>query len=136
MPNKTASLRTQLSYLDPDGILRTSEKLISANYQAQNVGSIDVPDAFLPATYAVPFGTIGVAATVGVIENQTGQVLEVRLNGSTPANYTIPVGGVLAWGVPGGAAVGATPITSIAVKTTATQSGDGYVNYWLFGDPT
>lgn len=136
MANKTASFTLNLSYIGPDGdAVSIPAKSASVSYQAQTHGTIDVPDATASATsYSVPFGGIGVDATGGIIENKTGQPLEVKINGAAAASQTIPDGGVFTWMNPGLTA-GSTPILAIALKTTAMQAGAGYINFHLFGDP-
>ena len=136
MSNKTAYMTFQLTYTGPDSDqVVMPQRTIAANYQAQNHGTIDVPDATASATsYSVPFGSIAADATAGLIENRTGQPLEVKINGAAAASQTIPSGGVFAWANP--VASGGTPILAISLKTTAMQSGVGYINYHLFGDPT
>lgn len=136
MSNFTASLSIQLQYTGPLGNQITVPPIaIAALYQAQNVGVIDVPDTTASATvYDVPFGTIDELTTCGVIFNQTGQPLEIKINGAAAASNTIPDGGVFPWGFPGLSA-GSIPILAIELETTAMQSGAGYVAYYLFGDP-
>ena len=136
MPNLIATLQLNLSYTGPDSDAVTMPtRSISANYQAQNHGSIDIPDTQASATvYAVPFGGITVDATCGMIENQASAPLSVKINGAAAASQTIPVGGVFSWGNP--VAAGATPILAISLTTTAIQAGAGHINYHLFGDPS
>lgn len=136
MANKTATMTFQLTYVGPDGDqVVMPQRAIQSSFQAQEHGSIDIPDATASATvYNVPFGGITVDAEAGLIENRTGQPLEVKINGAAAASQTIPSGGVFAWANP--VASGGTPILAISLKTTAMQAGVGYINYHLFGDPT
>ncbi len=126
----------QLTYVGPDGDqVVMPQRTVLSSYQAQNHGTIDVPDTTASATaYDVPFGGITVDATCGLVENRTGQELEVKINGAAAASQTLPNGGVFAWANPTDS--GGTPILAISLKTTAMQMGDGYINYHLFGDPT
>ncbi len=136
MSNKQAAMTFQLTYVGPDGDqVVMPQRTVLSSYQAQNHGTIDVPDTTASATsYSVPFGGITVDTEAGLIENRTGQPLEVKINSAASASQTIPSGGVFAWANP--TASGGTPILAISLKTTAMQMGDGYINYHLFGDPT
>jgi hypothetical protein len=56
--------------------------------------------------------------------------LDDALAADESAIFTLPDGGVLACSVPAGASG---PVTGISLFTTATQSGDGVVEYKVFG---
>lgn len=131
--SNTATLTTNLSYVGPDGnLVEMPTNSASCSYDAQNHGTIDVPDATAAATtLPVPFGAITTDATCGYIKNQTGQTLLVDINGAGNA-FGLPDGGVFPWGFPGPSS---TPILSIDLTTTAIQSGLGSIVYHLFGDP-
>ena len=92
MSNFAAALSIQLQYTGPSGNqINIPPITVSAEYQAQNVGVIDVPDATASATsYAVPFGAIDDLTTCGIILNQTGQPLELKVNGAAAASQTMP----------------------------------------------
>lgn len=139
MANKTAILKYALQYETAEGqsalVPPNGTARVQCPYQAQSVGSLDVPDTTTSATsYSIPFGSIGVAATLVVLENKTGQELAVKINGASSASHRMKDGGVLILGE--AAAPGTTPITAVSVATTATQSGAGFVAYYVFGDPT
>ncbi len=135
MPNQAAYFSLQASYVGPDGDnVVMPAKLVTVNYAAQNHGTIDIPDATASATtYNVPFGLINVDATGGMIFNNSGQPLEVKINGAAAASQTIPNGGMFCWANP--VSAGSTPILSISLRTTALQVGAGTVTYHIFGDP-
>lgn len=129
----TATLTINLSYVGPDeNLVEMPTDSVSATYDAQNHGNIDVPDATAAATtFSVPFGEITTDATCGYIKNTTGQDLLVDINGTGNA-FALPNGSTLPWGFAGPSS---TPILSIDLTTTAIQSGLGKVRYHLFGDP-
>ncbi|TXH50595.1 MAG: hypothetical protein E6Q97_20185 [Desulfurellales bacterium] len=129
----TATLTTNLSYVGPDNnLVEMPTDSVSAAYDAQNHGNIDVPDATAAATtYSVPFGAITADATCGYVKNTTGQALLVDLNGAGNA-FALPSGSTFTWGF---GSPSSTPILSIGLTTTAIQSGLGKVAYHLFGDP-
>jgi len=135
MPNHSAYFSLQCQYVGPDGDnVVMPAKLVTANYAAQNHGVMDIPDATAGATvFNVPFGLITVDATAGMIFNNSGQPLSVKINGAAAASQTIPNGGMFAWANP--VTAGATPILAISLTTTALQVGAGSVTYHLFGDP-
>ena len=135
MPNQSAYFSLQASYVGPDGDnVVMPAKLVTVNYAAQNHGTIDIPDATAAATvYNVPFGLVNVDATGGMIFNNSGQPLEVKINGAAAASQTIPNGGQFSWANPSSA--GATPVLAISLETSAIQAGAGTVTYHIFGDP-
>jgi hypothetical protein len=139
MPNKSAQLTISLSYVDADGAYVSSSQTVTSQYQAQNHGTIDVPDTTASATsYAVPMGSIGVDCTAGFVKNNTGQPLGVLVNGAMSATYDLPDGGVFCWGfpeTPGGGSAQPLPILTLSLKTTAVQAGAGSITYHTFGDP-
>jgi len=135
MSNKIATLKYSVSYTGPNGeVVSPPTQQVLAPYQAQAVGTIDVPDAESASTvHAVPFGGIGVACTLGTIENQTGQELAVKINGASTPSHHIAPGGAFVFGE--AVAPGSAPVTALSLTTTAQQSGAGFISYRLFGDP-
>lgn len=135
MPNQSAYFSLQASYVGPDGDnVVMPAKLVTVSYAAQNHGTIDVPDTTAAATvYNVPFGAITVDATAGMIFNNTGQTLKLKVNGAAAVSQTLPSGGMYAWANPSSA--GATPVLAISLETSAIQAGAGTVTYHVFGDP-
>lgn len=134
MANKTASFKTTIGFVDGDGVTRAVRKSVSVVYTSMVEGEIDVPDTTVSTTeYAIPFGSINASFVTGLlIENKTGQSLGLKINGGA-ADVTIADGAVLALGAP--AADAETPLESLSLVTTATQSGLGTIAYKLFGDP-
>lgn len=139
MPNFAATLAFKITFTNNSGFqtaLPSSDSQISvdAQYQAQNVGAVDVPNAAASGTsYVVPFGSISADARGVFIKNDTGQPLELTFNGAMAASFTLGAGGIhLVWNP---ATSGATPLLQVSCKTTAVQSGAGYITYGTFGDP-
>lgn len=134
MPNSVVSATIAFQYQAQDGSSRSVALPLSADFSAYNDGKIDVPDATASGTpFNVPFGSIGTDCRFSVVQNNTGQPLEMHLNGSVTANYTLAPGGIQVVGGP--AASGSTPILSMSLKLTALQAGAGSIGYWNFGDP-
>lgn len=141
MANRNAVMKLNVDYVSPSGSSTTWPlsgfgQKTTCPYHGQGYGSLDVPDAEVADTiHEVPFGDIA-SATAFAIVNRTSQDLNVVVNGDeeTEPLFSIPAGGFMAWGTP--LADGDLPITRLALVTTATQSGDGTIEYLVFGDPT
>jgi hypothetical protein len=135
--NLNARLGLTLSYTNEEGGTSTASPIaIASHYQSQSHGTIDVPDTqAMDTEYSIPFGTVDAGAALMIIENRTGQDLEVKVNDQNVGthHHDIPVGGVFVLGGPSPSA--AHPLLSAVVKTTAIQSGAGLVAYRVFGDP-
>jgi pimeloyl-ACP methyl ester carboxylesterase len=133
MSDELARLSLALSYPGPGGESRkVPSMLLEAPFQALNVGRIDIPDGTQAGTpIGIPFGSIGVGASLVLFKNTGNQELALRLAGATSDQCRIPIGGVFSVG---GSAPSANAITEATLLTTATQVGDGSVDYWVFGD--
>jgi hypothetical protein len=134
MADLIANLKLILSYQAPGGgTVSVPAISINAPFQASVVGFLDVPDATIAETpVAVPFGSIADGATLVVLQNQTGQELDITINGQTSdvAFSDEGVAVIAAASLPDG-----TPLTALGVITTAPQAGPGKVGYFVFGDP-
>ena len=137
MSNLSALFSLNLGYTGPSSESTSIPPLgVYAPYQPQNSGAVDVPDATPAATTVpVPFGGIGVNATGVLIINATGQELEVKINGAATPSHSLVSGGVFLNINPSTVTPG-TPLLSVDLITTAIQSGDGKVVYYIFGNPT
>lgn len=128
MSNKSALVKLTIR-----GNGHPDAEALSVPHQAESVGTVDIPDTTASGTAtAIPFGSIGVGATLLMVKNTNNQDMMLTLNGSANL-HRIPPGGVYLFAAP--LAAGATPLTAASVKTTATQSGDGTVEYLVLGDP-
>ncbi len=133
MSNLHATLGITLRYTNEEGGASAMTPIaISCAYKAQNHGAIDVGTGDT-GELSIPFGAVDVGATCVVIENKTGQDVEVKVNG-TASDFNLPTGGSMVFGGPLAAA--AEPILSMSVTLAGTQSGDGTVAYHVFGDAT
>ena len=140
MSNKTAAAKITIAYTGPSEETTSIPQLtISAPYQAQSHGTLDVPDAEASATaHAIPFGSIGADCTCALLVNRTknganpGQDLILKVNGSA-ALQRIPPGGSILIANP--VAAGGSPVTALSLTTTDIQAGPGEIEYHLFGDP-
>lgn len=135
MANQLATVKVSLAYTGPSGQQEAPPtQQVVAPYQAQNVGAIDVPDSTASSTtYSIPFGSIGTAASLVVLQNNTGQELAIKINGAAAASHHMAQGGMLV--IAENSAPGSTPVLSVSVTTTAMQAGAGSVGYYVFGDP-
>jgi len=137
MSNLSALFSLNLGYTGPSSESTSIPPLgVYAPYQPQNAGVVDVPAATAAATtFAVPFGGVGVNATGVLILNNTGQELDVKINGAATASHSLVSGGVFLNINPSTVTPG-TPLLSVDLITTAIQSGQGQIIYYIFGDPT
>lgn len=136
MANKNVTVSITMQYPGPDAeTVAPPKKTITCPFQAESVGTIDIPDATNSGTsFDVPFGAIGDECTCALIENRTAQPLQVKINGAAAVSHRIAAGGAML--ISNAAEAGGNEITEIALITTAAQVGDESVAYRLFGDPT
>lgn len=137
MANSIANVRIVLSYPQPGGgVASPSLPAVLAEYQALALSVLDIPDAQAADTeHEVAFGSIAAASMI-VVQNLTGQDIDVMVNdtGADVADHSIPIGGVWVCGglVP---AVLDFPVAKMSLFTTAEQVDAGTINVWVFGDP-
>ena len=134
MSNKTATLSMKLTFDGLGGQSVTPPSIVvAAPFQALSTGIIDVPDTEASATvHAIPFGSIGTGATLALFVNKTGQDLALKVNGEGASPVKIPANGAVCFAC---AALSAVPVTALSLATTATQSGQGSIEFYLMGDP-
>lgn len=134
MANLLATLRLSLVYPAPGGQSVTVPQIqVNVPFQGSSVGFIDVPDeTAAEAEIAVPFGTVDEGAGLVFLQNDTGQELDLKINGEA-SDMALAPGAV--WCSASAALPAGTPLTELAVVTTAEQSGSGRIGYWVFGDP-
>ena len=129
----TASLSASLSYTPPGATAQVVAALANnATYDAQSIGTIDIPDGTGAASaFAVPFGSIGVGAKLLIIKNRNNADVGVRLQGAVADEFQLPAQGFIMISMPVNA--GANPVLSASITTTAIQSGNGYVDFFVYG---
>jgi hypothetical protein len=94
---------------------------------------LGVPDTTADCTeYDVPFGTIAKAQLIKV-RNRTGQELKMYFNGGTE-HFRLSAG-VSTFTIEAEEGPACQEIASIKLKTTQIQSGQGYIDVLIFGDP-
>jgi hypothetical protein len=117
---------------DPAAQTKPHPLSVVAPYTQSSKGVVAVANGTVTSTAkSIPFGSIATEATAFVLRNRTSQELEVTLNG-VDTMWTIAKGAVLAFAQPSSG--DGVPITAITLTTTATQSGTGEIDYWVFGD--
>ncbi len=135
--NLNARLGVTLSYTNEEGGTSTMTAIaLAAKYQSQSHGTIDVPDTTAADTeYAIPFGSVDEGATLLILENRSGQDVEVKINDQAVVSHhhDIPAGGVLVLGGPN--VSGTNPLLSAVVRLNSLQAGAGLIAYRIFGDP-
>ncbi len=130
MANKIASLRLTLSAPGPGSSTYSVSKSVLAKFAGSAVNSVDVPESSTtPVT--VSFGSVAVAATLVIVENNTDGDLAIQMNGSEDTSYKMPPGGVAVFG--GDDAPTAGPLLSMICTPGTTEAGT--IDTWVFGDP-
>ncbi len=134
MANKTATVKLGITYTGPSGeSLSLPTKTVLCPYETSLVTALDIPAATPAGDFDVPFGTLDVDVTCALLVNETGQEINISLNGGAPA-YTLPDGCFVM--LKAATAIASdTPLTSIKVTLTDTQGEAGSVGCYLFGDP-
>lgn len=133
MPSQ-ATATLSLQYTPPSAPTNSGNAVfsLSASFNAQNVGQIDVnPSDTAPTTFPIPFGSVS-KAKILVIKNLGTTDIGVRLNGSPSDNFQISAQGELAYVCQ--TAPATTPITSASIVTTASPPAVETIQYWVFGD--
>lgn len=103
-------------------------------YQAISEGIIDIPDATADLTaIPIPFGSVGVGATLVFIKNTNNADIGIKINGAAAVSHRLAPGGVLLHAEP--VAAGGTKITAVSVLVEGLQVGAGHVEYLVAGDP-
>lgn len=129
MSNSVASARVTLSAPGPGNSTISASASILAAFKALACEVVDVP-ASSTSTFVIAFGSIGTAATLVMIQNNTDGPLAIAVNGGA-AEYKVAPGG---WFISGAdTAPASTPITAISV--TVATTGAGSVDSFVFGDP-
>lgn len=130
----TGSLTAQLRYTVPGpGVAAPSFVVSNVVYTASNAGFIDVLAATADAhEYEIPFGAVDEVKGI-LVQNNTTQQLNVRLNGAVADEYSLPPGGLF---IPlfGTTASLDSPLLSISLVTTAAVTADGTIAYVVLGD--
>ena len=134
MPNSLASFKVTLTYPSGGGSVSIPAQSLDVPFQGESVNTIDVPALeAMTTSHAVSFGSVA-AATGVLVKNDTGQDLDVKINGAAAVSHSIPDGGVM---FIGGLTEPTTPISSMALITTEAQGATaGQIYTWVFGDMT
>jgi hypothetical protein len=116
---------------DADGnVVRPKPRIIASPYTISLEGQLPFPDGTPAGTEIdLPFTGLTVAATLLIIENQTGQELGMAWGGNFSPNF--PNKGTIIWAFP--AAPATRPILSLRFWTTVPQVGLGMVPYTVLG---
>lgn len=102
------------------------------NYNAQNVGTIDVPTSITPPMdYVIPFGSVALASMV-LIKNMTSSTIGLKINGSMTVNHELAPGAI--WMMAGATAPTGTPLTAMSATVSAAPTTIEQIQYMIFGD--
>ncbi len=139
MSNKAGTLKINMTYKGASGeIARLPECAVAFSYMAQSHGTVDVPtDALEDAEILIPFGSIETHATMVILQNRTGQDVEVKVNGQNPEthHHNLATGGVLVLGGPLVPADNKMTEVSFTLSDDQLAFGAGDIEYHVFGDP-
>lgn len=105
----------------------------TTNYNAQNVGEIDVQPTATPATVIpVPFGAVSSAKMI-LVRNMTSAEIGIRLNGANADTLSLPAGATFS--ISSATTATGTPVSSASVVlTTPSVTTIEKVYYYVFGD--
>jgi len=134
MAAKTFTITLGLQYTPPASPDNSGVSTLgtSGSVNAQNAGTIDVPNGTVVGTvFGVPFGSVGAAFSV-LIRNNMTSAIGVRLNGAVADEFEIVPGGEFM--LSGNAAGSGTPLTQVDLVTTADPTTTEQIYYWVFGD--
>lgn len=105
---------------------------LSAQYNAQNVGNIDVPGGTSATTpIPIPFGTVS-QCRVLIIKNMMSSDIGIRFNGAVADNFQIAPGAMVSIFQPQSPV--ANNLASASIVTTAVPGTTETVSFWVFGD--
>ncbi len=136
MANKIGTLKLSLTYKGPSLENAAPPQMsIPFSYMAQSHGTIDVPGSAMVTTYEIPVGSIDTVVTMVVLQNRTGQEVEIKVNNQNvnTHHHNICSGGVLVLGGPLSPLV--YPVTELSCTLSDVQGVDpGEIEYHVFGD--
>lgn len=115
--------------LTPDPVRPHPSAVSAPVTEIQKTRTLIEDGSVVTDSFAVDFGEVE-NCTAFVLKNESRQDLEVSINSADP--FPFPDGAVLSFASP---AAGSTPIESIDLICTGSQSGDGYVDCTLLGIP-
>ena len=131
MSNSKVTVRSQILYTDAYSQNAAVNVTVEAPYQAQNHGSIDIPDTTGAGSYDIPFGSV-TSATCVTVRNFTGQPVNITVNGGDLAYTGLADGKSFLLTLE---AMPDTAIAAVQVTTLSTQTGAGHIAYDVWGDP-
>jgi len=134
MAAQTVSISVGCQWTPPFAVLNSGNSSfnLSAQYNAQNVGQIDIPGATTtPTVFPIPFGTVA-SCKMLIIKNCMSSDIGVRFNGAVANEFQVAPGGMVMVSMP--QAPVTNPVTSISVVTTSVPGATEYVSFWVFGD--
>ena len=130
----SASATLSLQYTPPSAPANSGSAVfqLTASFNAQNVGQIDVNPVDLPAAiFVIPFGSVA-KAKILVIKNLLSADVGVRLNGAVADTFQLSTQGEFAYICQ--TAPTTTPVISASIVLTASPLAIETLQYWVFGD--
>jgi hypothetical protein len=130
MAAKSGTAAITFTYTKPGGGTASINKTITLAYDELESGTVDIPlGATAAFTASLAFGAV-TKATGLLVENNSGQDLQFRLNGVTGDHHVADGGAML---LAMASAPGATPVSSFTITGTTAQAADGEVSYIVLG---
>jgi hypothetical protein len=134
MSVQTVSLSVGVLWTPPFAALNSGNSSfnLSAQYNAQNVGQIDIPGATsTPTIFPIPFGTVA-SCKVLIVKNSMSSDIGIRYNSAGSNEFQVAPGGVVMVAMPQSPV--ANPVTAISVVTTAIPGATECCSFWIYGD--
>jgi hypothetical protein len=134
MVTSVATITAAVQYTPPNAQTNSGNSSFSAAvpYNAQNVGTIDVPIGQSIATvYSIPFGSVSGAKGFAVKNGMSSDVI-VRINGLGSDEFKIAPAGFIVMAE--SSAPGSLPLSALTLTTTAAPSTIEQITYMVFGD--
>lgn len=124
-----ASLSLAVRYIGPGNTANNSSMSVALTYEQSAAGYIDVPaDVTMGTDFVIPFGTVTDPKCI-VIQNLSGQDLDVTFGAAMAPSFTLPTGGV---SMPLFASA-VTTLAGLKLTSTADGSAEGQISYIVLG---
>jgi hypothetical protein len=130
----TATTSASVIYTPPLGSPNSGSATFqtASAYNAQNIGTMDIPAGTLPGTlFPVPFGTVN-SAKVLIVKNNTTDEVGFRMNGAGADIFRLVANGVFHIEMPASPTLN--PIVDATIVILVSPSVMQSANYFVFGD--
>jgi hypothetical protein len=132
----TVVLQSSIQWTPPSAPANSGQSAFTtqASYNAQNVGSIDVPSGTIVSTEIdIPFGSVE-KARVFIVKSLMTSDVDVKINGSADPIFSLAPGGSFRYEAPIDPSTGVYPITSASITILVSPTHIEQLNFWVMGD--